>query len=101
MKDDGRRLALVLALVGAGEGLLLGKGLELCFGIGQYRLIMAFGALGGLGIGVMTWLTRAAAPGRIRRNAVLAGAGAGALVLLVYFLWRVLPLVREEIAYYG
>jgi len=47
-----------MAILGLGEGLLLGRGLELCFGIGQYRLIMLFGALGGAGIGLIAWVGR-------------------------------------------
>ena len=97
-----RRHAQVMALLGLGTGLLLGRGLELCFGIGQYRLIMAFGGLGGLGIGVMAWMQRLAPPApRDRWTSLAAGAGAATAVFLIWFLWKVLPLVREEIEFYG
>jgi len=86
------------------EGALLGVGLETCFGVGQYRKIMLLGAAGGLGIGALAWLARLALD-RGRRDAattrrvVLAAAAPGLAVFAVWFLARILPLIREELSY--
>jgi hypothetical protein len=99
--QEGYRKELIMGLVGAGEGVLLGRGLETCFGIGQYVLIMVFGVLGGAGIALMVWLGRRLAGGSRAAAVRLGAAGAGATlaVFAAWFLWRVLPLVREEIRF--
>ena len=104
-RRKGTHMEGVLALLGAGSGLLLARGLELCFGLNRYLLIMLFGALAGTGIAVSIWIGRAAfAAGPAKPGAAwrLAGFSGGPLlgVFTVYFLWRVLPLIREELAYY-
>jgi hypothetical protein len=99
--DAERRNGIILGLVGAGEGILLGRGLELCFGIGQYLLIMLFGVLGGAGIALMAWLGRRLAAGS-RKSAIrvsVAGAGAALVVFAAWFLWRILPLIKDEIRF--
>lgn len=101
MRSQIFSLNSVMVLLGLADGLLLGKGLELCFGIGQYRLIMLFGALGGFGVGLMAWIG-AGAWERHRRAAwrtVVAGAAPAVLVFLAYFVWRIVPLIQEEIKY--
>ncbi len=90
-----------MAILGLGEGLLLGRGLELCFGIGQYRLIMLFGALGGAGIGLIAWVGRVVW-NQSRQSGwrlAIAGAAPTLLVFVVYFVWRIVPLIQEEIKY--
>jgi hypothetical protein len=94
----------ILALVSAGEGVLLAAGLEACFGVGRYTLIMELGALGGLGIGILVWLARGAwmRSGASRRDLgrlVLASAVPGLVVFAIAFAWRILPLIREELKY--
>lgn len=94
----------VLTLVSAGEGVLLAAGLEACFGTGRYRLIMALGALGGLGLGLLAWLVRRASTregaGRsAARPLVLAAVLPAAAVFLAVFCWRIVPLIREELKY--
>jgi hypothetical protein len=91
----------VLGLVSAGVGVLLAAGLEACFGVGRYRLIMLLGALGGFGLVLVAWLAR-----RIRERCGgkdatlwLVAAGPVAAVFLVAFAWRILPLIREELRY--
>ncbi len=88
------RFLLALSAV---EGLVLGVGLETCFGIGQYRRIMALGALGGLGIGALVRLGMGSRDRGARL--VVRAAGPAAAVFAVWFLWRVLPLIREELSY--
>ncbi len=95
----------ILALLGAGNGLVLGRGLELCFGLDRYLLIMLLGSLVGVGVAVSIWIGRAAyadAPGGRKAAWRLGAAAAGPFlaVFAAYFLWRVLPLIREELAYY-
>lgn len=99
--ENATRNAVIMGLVGAGEGILLGRGLEMCFGVGQYLLIMLFGVLGGTGIALMVWLG-----GRMRgetggggRRPAWVGAGVATGVFVLWFLLRVLPLVREEIRF--
>ena len=101
-----RRLAAPRALAGISlvEGLVLGAGLEACFGEPRYRLIMALGMLGGLGIGVLTraGLTAWDAGKRDRAKAIRIWSLAAGPALAVFALWclvRVLPLIREELAY--
>ena len=104
----GRHLA-VLALLGAGEGLILGRGLEICFGIDRYLLIALFGLLGGLGIGTIAWVTigwwRLTAAGRKveartrKLKLVLSSVVPVLAVFGAFFLVRVLPLILEEIKY--
>jgi len=94
----------ILALVSAGEGVLLAAGLETCFGIGQYRLIMLLGALGGFGIGLLVWLVRSAWPrggtgGAAGRSLLLAAILPALAVFLLAFVWRIVPLIREELKY--
>ncbi len=91
----------VLVVLGLGVGMLLGRGLELCFGIGQYRGTAIFGALAGAGIGLMAWVGRIARDrDRAAPRRLVAAAAVPALaVFLVYFFWRVLPLIQEEIKY--
>lgn len=92
---------MILGLVGAGEGVLLGRGLELCFGIGQYRLIMLFGALGGAGIALLVWLARRLNTGS-RHSAIQSGLSGGVAALVVFAVWflaRILPLIKEEIRF--
>jgi len=92
---------IAMGLIGAGEGLLLGKGLEICFGIDQYLLIMLFGVLGGTGLSMMVWLGSRWASGEKKSKVRLGLAGAvpTLAVFVVYFLWRVLPLIKEEIKF--
>lgn len=95
----------ILALLGAGNGLLLGRGLELCFGLDRYLLIMLLGALAGMGVAASIWIGRVAhAAGPARPGGIwpLAASSAGPFlaVFAAYFIWRVLPLIREELAYY-
>jgi len=103
-RDELNRWKLVLALVGAGVGVLLAAGLEACFGVGRYTLIMALGAAGGLGIGLLGWLTRVvwlrlgSARGALS-PLVLAAAGPAVLAFAIAFVWRILPLIREEMKY--
>ena len=99
--DNRKNNEIALGLIGAGEGFLLGRGLEICFGIDQYLLIMLFGVLGGTGISLMVWLGSRWASGdrgaKVRLG--LAGAIPALTVFAVYFLWRVLPLIKEEIKF--
>jgi len=92
---------IVLALIGAWEGLLLGRGLEICFGIDQYLLIMLFGVLGGTGIALMAWLgSRWGIDGKKSKvRLAMAGAVPTLVVFAVYFVWRILPLIKEEIKF--
>jgi hypothetical protein len=90
-----------LLLASLAEGLLLGWGIETCFGIGRYRLIMVLGVAGGLG-GVYVgrrmldaWDAGAAA----RKRGLLLGILPAVAGLAVWFFWRVLPLIREEMTY--
>lgn len=94
----------ILAAAGLAEGVLLGWGLEVCFGVGRYRLIMALGILGGLGaaiVGKMAWSAweRAGSDRAARLRSVLVGAVPAAVAFGAWFLWRVLPLIREEMKY--
>lgn len=91
-----------LATVSIVEGTLLGAGLEACFGEGRYRLIMLLGALGGLGIGVLARAGGEAArsgrrPGTARAWGLAAGPAFA--VFAIWFLLRVLPLIREELKF--
>lgn len=111
MADEGRtagKRALALALLGAGEGLILGRGLELCFGIDRYLLILLFGLLGGLGIGTIAWVTKGWWPEPRTKSKksrggkallVLSSAVPALLVFAAYFYARVYPLILEEIKY--
>jgi hypothetical protein len=102
-RPDGERwLELALALVGAGEALLLAHGVELCFGIGGYRRVMLFGILAGLGLALLVWLVRRDSPpsGRPPVRRLAAAAGPACAVFAVYALVRILPLVREELEYF-
>ena len=98
---NGLNREVVMGLVGAGEGILLGRGLEICFGINQYLLIMLFGVLGGVGIALMVWMGSRWVEGdkKARLGLVLSGAGSAGVVFAVYFLLRVLPLIKEEIRF--
>ena len=101
---DRRSWALILALVSAGEGVLLATGLETCFGVGQYTRIMLFGTMGGFGIGLLVWLARTAFQRGTRLSAaarmfVLASLLPGLVIFLIACLWRILPLIREELKY--
>jgi len=84
-----------ILLASLAEGIVLGYGLETCFGIGRYRLIMGLGVLGGLG-GVVVGRMVLAAKGR---RAILLGILPAAASFAVWFLWRVLPLIREELKF--
>lgn len=102
-----RALAAPRALVALSvvEGLVLGFGLEVCFWEARYRLIMLLGALGGLGIGLLgragleSWETgkKKTRDALIRIWALAAGPALGAFA--IWFLTRVLPLIREELKY--
>lgn len=103
-RDELIRWKLVLGLVSAGVGVLLAAGLEACFGVGRYALIMALGAAGGLGIGLLGWMTRivwyrVGASRPSLPSLLLAAAGPAAAVFAIAFLWRILPLIREEMKY--
>ncbi len=89
-------------MLGAGNALLLGRGLELCFGIDRYLMIMLFGCLSGAGVVLMIWLARCWPGASKAKPWRLAASGAipAVVVFSAYFLWRVLPLIREEIRYY-
>ena len=91
----------ILGPVSLGTGVLLGRGLEICFGVGQYRLIMLFGALAGAGIGILFWMGRIAVvrDGVPLRRVALAGAAPALAVFLIWFLWRIVPLIQEELKY--
>jgi hypothetical protein len=97
---DKKNSEIALGLIGAGEGLLLGRGLEICFGIDQYLLIMLFGILGGTGIALMVWLgSRWGTEKKAKVRLVVAGAVPTLVVFAVYFVWRILPLIKEEIKF--
>ena len=101
---DFSRSERILAAAGLAEGVILGWGLEACFGVGRYRLIMVLGVLGGLGatvVGKMAWSAweRAGIDRGSRLRAVLVGAVPAAVAFAAWFLWRVLPLIREEMKY--
>lgn len=101
---DLSRSERILAATGLAEGVILGWGLEACFGVGRYRLIMILGVLGGLGatiVGRMVWSAweRAGSDRDSRLRAVLVGVGPAAVAFGAWFLWRVLPLIREEMKY--
>lgn len=106
MRNFFRRLAApnMLMILSAAEGAILGAGLESCFGEGRYRLIMLLGALGGLGIGVLAkagveaWETGRRDRNRLVRIWALA-AGPALAVFAVWFLFRVLPLIQEELKF--
>ncbi|MEK7475395.1 MAG: hypothetical protein AAB152_07125 [Candidatus Coatesbacteria bacterium] len=90
-----------LLLASLAEGLLLGWGLETCFGIGRYRMIMVLGVAGGLG-GV--WVGRQVldawgAGAKVRLRTLLVGVAPAAAGFAIWFFWRVLPLIREEMTY--
>jgi hypothetical protein len=88
-------------MVSAGTGILLVAGLELCFGIGRYRLIMLFGALAGTGIGLLAWMVRRALDRGFRPSwqPVVAAAVPALFVFAAGFLWWIVPLIREEIRF--
>jgi hypothetical protein len=91
----------MLAALALAEGILLGWGLETCFGIGRYRLIMALGVAGGLG-GVIVGRNVLALWGvdwRSRRRALLVGIAPAVAGFVIWFFWRVLPLIREEMKF--
>ena len=98
---DKKNNEIALGFIGAGEGFLLGRGLEICFGIDQYLLIMLFGILGGTGIALMVWLgSRWGSDGKkSKMRLAIAGAVPTLLVFSVYFVWRILPLIKEEIKF--
>lgn len=95
-----RPLLILSGVVGA----LLGAGLETCFLEGRYRLIMLLGAAGGLGIALLirAGLDRWDASRRTRDALLriwLTAAGPALAVFAIWFLARVLPLIREELKY--
>jgi len=100
-QENRKNNEIAMGLIGAGEGLLLGRGLETCFGIDQYLLIMLFGVLGGTGIALMVWLGSRWSAGekKSRLKLGLSGALPALVVFAAYFLWRVLPLIKEEIKF--
>lgn len=99
--ENRKTSEIAMGLIGAGEGIFLGRGLEICFGIDQYLMIMLFGILGGTGISLMVWLGSRWASGdrksKIRLS--LAGVVPALAVFTAYFLWRILPLIKEEIKF--
>ncbi len=107
MDGNSKRMMVILGFLGTGEGILLGRGLELCFGIGQYLLIMLFGVLGGVGIALMIWMglrtweaDRGSARSRETAFGLSAAGGIPAvLVFGTYFVWRIVPLIEEEIKF--
>jgi len=100
-RDEKTGTLWILGMVSAGTGILLGAGLEICFGVGRYRLIMLFGALAGTGIGILAWTVRRSLDGGIRpaRRIYAAAAYPALLVFAVDFIWRIIPLIREEIRF--
>ncbi len=102
-----KALSAPKALIGLSvvEGLILGFGLEVCFWEARYRLIMLLGALGGLGIGLLArGALEAWESGKRRtRDALLRiwalAAGPALAVFAIWFVARVLPLIREELKY--
>jgi len=101
MKGENSHMAWILGLISAGTGILLGCGLELCFGIGHYRLIMLFGVLGGTGAGILAWLGRRLFDRGFKPawKPAVAAAVPGLLVFALYFIWRIVPLIQEEIRF--